>query len=56
MNSCDKHSNCIIVYSNYDCPVCEMESTDNWEIEKRDNKINELESEISDLKVQLENK
>jgi hypothetical protein len=56
MKTCEEHDHCIVVYDSRNCPVCEMESTDNWEIEKRDNKINELESEISDLKVQLENK
>lgn len=51
MNTCESHNNCVVVYNNRYCPLCEVEK-DNANLEK---KHDELVSELIDIKDELSN-
>ena len=46
MSSCDNHSDCIVVFEGYKCPVCMDEKEHREEIEQADDEIARLEKRI----------
>ena len=49
MDICN-HGHDEVCYDGFTCPVCEMEEKKDEEIEKLENKISELESELEETK------
>lgn len=54
LSSCELHPDCVVVYSSRLCPLCEIKRDFEEEKTSLETTIDDLESENSDLKDQLD--
>ena len=48
MSSCDNHSDCIVVFEGYKCPVCMDEKYFEGQIDEANDEIARLENELDE--------